>query len=50
MGGDIKAFIFIGAIAVTVSDSVHGLWKALVLPTARTIWLELSNCLARQNH
>jgi hypothetical protein len=34
---DISATIFLQPNLVDVSDGVHVLWKALVLPTARTI-------------
>jgi hypothetical protein len=50
MGGDINSVIFLGVIAVTVSNSVYVLWKALLLPTAKNDLLELSDCPARQNH
>jgi hypothetical protein len=37
IGGDIKSVISLRAIAATVTDRVHVLSEAVVLPTARTI-------------
>jgi hypothetical protein len=47
---DSTAVIFFAAIGVTVSDGVHVLCKALVLPIARTIWLGLDPYLARKHN